>query len=91
MAKRSKSLGRGVKLCCPVCGEREAVMNLDLSAMCCTCEACGDSFAPETACKMLTEELARWEAVCQWVALAGDILSPDQSNDADSESLAVVA
>ena len=87
MAKK-KLMHRGVKLACPVCGEREAVINLDLSVMDCTCESCGDSFSPETARKMIGEQLARWEAMCEWIDLAGEILTPVQR---DCDALTVPA
>jgi hypothetical protein len=69
---------RGVRLACPVCGDREAIIGLCLSTMNCTCESCGDSFAPETARKIIAQALAQWDRVCAWIASAETMLAPVQ-------------
>jgi hypothetical protein len=83
MARKTKPMHRGLKLPCPCCGEREATITLDLADFSCTCEACGDTFSAETACRKIGEALARWEAMVEWMNLAGEILTPVQT-DADA-------
>ena len=78
MAKR-KYTNQGLKLQCPVCGEKDATMLLELDTMICRCGSCDDVFSPDTARRMIGEQLARWEAMCHWIGYAGEILTPVQT------------
>jgi transcription elongation factor Elf1 len=70
---RSKAL-KTFKLSCPLCGASESI-NLDLNDLnVITCSECNDSFSPEIAKKKVAEQLRRWEAVCSWIALAGEVM-----------------
>jgi transcription elongation factor Elf1 len=80
MAKRIKIMQKGLKLQCPACGAKEVTINLALDDMMCTCAECEDSFAPETARRMIGDELAKWEAMCEWLQMAGELLHPLQSD-----------
>lgn len=67
MAVKAK-VGFGVK--CPLCGVSDAIA-LDLNDLRdLSCNSCGESFAVETALNALREELARWEAINEVIALA---------------------
>lgn len=80
MAKRVKLMQKGLKLQCPACGEKEVTIHLALDDMMCRCESCDDTFAASTACKMIGEQLAKWEAMCEWLQMAGELLHPVQSD-----------
>lgn len=65
----------GFAVSCPMCGASGAI-HVDLNDVhTCTCEDCGDSFAPETARAKVAAELARWDRVVRWIELAGDVLA----------------
>lgn len=74
MATASK-VTKGFKVSCPSCGEAEAV-RIDLNDLTsCECTGCGDQFTPQAARARAAAELARWEAVCRWVELAGEAMA----------------
>lgn len=69
-----KLQARGFKLQCPVCGEPEAEITLNLQDVSSrNCAACGNDFAVTTAVKLIGDRLAAWKQVERWVALAGDV------------------
>jgi hypothetical protein len=66
---------KSFKLSCPLCGAIESI-KLDLNDLTtCSCGECGDEFGPEDARKRMAEQLLRWDAVCAWIAMAGDCLA----------------
>ena len=63
-------------LSCPFCGNAEEPIRinlLDLTSI--TCSACDEEFTPKQARDRAAEQLARWEAICRWVELAGECLA----------------
>jgi transposase-like protein len=75
MATGTKT-AKGFKVTCPLCGDTEATVRIDLNNLAnCVCSSCDDEFTPETARAKAAAELARWEAVCRWVAMAGEAMA----------------
>lgn len=61
----------GFKVTCPFCRDEDATVSIDLADVnACTCSGCSEEFTVDTARKMAAAELARWEAVAAWVAMA---------------------
>lgn len=74
MATASKT-ARGFKVVCPHCHDQDATVTLDLNDLAeCRCSGCDETFSPRQARDLAAAELARWEAVCRWVELAGDMM-----------------
>lgn len=85
--KKHRKAARGFELCCPYCGETDVAMTLDLSDLSSlTCRECEDVFAVHTAIKTLTEQLAAYQALADWIAMAGDVLS-DVGTDGDEPEI----
>jgi hypothetical protein len=75
MAKTIQPCGFGA-LPCPLCGEMNAGITLDLATLkVCTCAECGGDFAYEVAVKYLADRLAKWQAVGRWIDMAADVLA----------------
>lgn len=61
----------GFQVFCPYCRDDEATVTLNLNDLDeCHCEGCSETFTPEMARDLAEAELARWEAVVRWIALA---------------------
>jgi hypothetical protein len=66
---------KSFKVACPVCGAKESI-SLDLNDLnVITCNECSDSFTAQTAVKLATEHLQRWQSVATWIRLAGECLA----------------
>lgn len=76
MATGSKKAKKaGFVLQCPICGENDVTITLDLADLAtCKCESCDDSWAAETAVSILTARLAQWTKVVEWIRLASDVI-----------------
>lgn len=62
---------KGFRVSCPICGDGDMAIQLDLNDLAsCTCGACGDQFSPRAARTKAAAEVARWDAVIAWIALA---------------------
>jgi ribosomal protein S27E len=81
MAKR-RIMQRGLRVPCPYCRDTEARIVVDLSNTQCTCESCGEEFAPEVGRNMIAKELRKWDALVSWFELGQEVLAPVQ-DDAD--------
>lgn len=67
-------------LACPVCGEKDVTITLDLADLStCHCGSCDDDFAATTAVQMLEKQLARWRKVLRWIDLAADVLAAPET------------
>jgi hypothetical protein len=67
---------KGFAVTCPHCHDEDATVSIDLNSMIdCHCSSCDDTFSPTHARDLAAAELARWDAVCRWVELAGTILA----------------
>jgi transposase-like protein len=61
----------GFGVVCPYCSDDEATVTLNLNDLAeCHCEGCSETFTPEMARDLAAAELARWEEVVRWIALA---------------------
>jgi hypothetical protein len=68
---------KGFSITCPMCHDAEAVVSIDLNNLAeCRCSGCDETFSPRQARDHAAAELARWERVVRWVALA-DAVSAD--------------
>jgi hypothetical protein len=65
----------GMTLPCPVCGELEATIKIDMTDLLCSCESCDDTFSADVARELVLKQLRRWEAVCELVAQAGELVA----------------
>ena len=69
MAKTTPARGFGVT--CPKCHNEDATISLDLNDVhMLTCSYCEEAFSAEEARDLAAAALAKWDAVCRWVALA---------------------
>lgn len=69
---------KGFDLCCPMCGDAEATVKMDLNNLkSCECNACGEEFSPADAVAKLTEQLNRWQAVARWIDMAADAMESE--------------
>jgi hypothetical protein len=60
---------------CPHCGHDRVLLNLrDLSEL--SCPECGEEFTPAKAVKMMSDKLAAWRRVAEWIRLATDLATP---------------
>lgn len=76
---RGKAL-KGFAVTCPMCGDVEATVRLDLNALyVCVCSSCDEEFSPQTARDKAAEAFRRWEAVCRWIDLAGECLATTET------------
>jgi transposase-like protein len=61
----------GFQVVCPYCQRPRRHVSLNLNDLTeCHCDQCSETFTPETARDLAAAELARWEAVVRWIALA---------------------
>jgi transcription elongation factor Elf1 len=79
MATTTKTL-KSFRLTCIACGESEAI-SLDLNDLAgnCTCGSCNQEFTAKEARAKVADQLKRWDAVCAWIALAGECLADTES------------
>jgi hypothetical protein len=67
---------KSFKVVCPMCLATDAAITLDLNDLTAiSCGECSETFTAETAVKAMTENLRRWQAVANLIALAGDCLA----------------
>src|SRR3954469_4069688 len=72
---------KGFKVTCPMCGDVEATIALDLNDVrSLTCSSCSSEFTPAAAVAKAAEQLARWQAVARGVELAGECLAECRAN-----------
>lgn len=84
MATTSKI--KGFKLRCPFCNEGETI-TLDLNDFTiCTYTFCDEVFSPETVRNSVAKQLVKWEAVCAWIAKAGDCLAEGDGDTKTEET-----
>jgi transcription elongation factor Elf1 len=75
MATTTTKTLRTFKLSCPLCGEAES-LKLDLSNLASVeCGSCGESMSPESARKLVAEQLRRWNGLIAWINLAGEVMA----------------
>jgi transcription elongation factor Elf1 len=61
-------------LICPICGEDDGPIRLDLADLGeCYCENCGDSFPVSRAIEELTKSLEAWKQVEKMVAVGREL------------------
>lgn len=73
---------RGFKVTCPMCGDAEATVKLDLNNLTeCVCSSCDAEFSPREAMTKALEMLNRWTAVVRWVEMA-----PDAANEPEADA-----
>ncbi len=69
MATAIKTTGFNVS--CPHCHDADATVTIDLNNLAeCRCSSCDETFAAYEARDLVAAELARWDAVVRWVAMA---------------------
>jgi transcription elongation factor Elf1 len=63
-------------LSCPECSASEVItINLNDLFGPITCDACGEQFTAAEARANVAEQLARWDAVCRWLEMAGSVIA----------------
>lgn len=61
----------GFGITCPFCRSEDDAVMLNLNDLAeCHCADCEETFRPEQARDLAAAELARWEAIVRWIALA---------------------
>jgi transcription elongation factor Elf1 len=71
MATKSKTT---FGVTCPHCHDTDAVVSIDLNEVgTIRCSACDTEFTATEARDLAAAELARWEKVVAWVAMAKDL------------------
>jgi hypothetical protein len=77
MATKSKPLTFGVR--CVHCADPDAELSINLGDLeQITCSACDTTYSAREARDLAAAELARWEKVCKWIQMAGEVLASDQ-------------
>jgi hypothetical protein len=65
---------KGFKVVCPMCGDVEATVSLDLNDVrALSCSSCDAEFTPAAAVAKAAEQLARWQAVEKWISMATEL------------------
>jgi Zn ribbon nucleic-acid-binding protein len=76
MATATKSKTRtSFGVTCPHCRSEDDTVTINLNDLVeCRCAGCDETFSPMEAREMVAAELARWDAVCRWVEMAGTMV-----------------